>query len=114
MQTWYAELRRVENIPYSEFQVMLEEGRLESIGVPATSIRGKLKFPTAQGREYMETVRIDRAFDRATSILQSHRQLLDDTAKKLLEKETLTADELPTAGELHDVGEEEELRRRVG
>ena len=25
LQSWWAELRRVENIPYSEFQVMLEE-----------------------------------------------------------------------------------------
>ena len=62
LQSWWAELRRVENIPYSEFQVMLEEGRLESIGISTTAIRGKLKFPTAEGHEYIETVRIDPDF----------------------------------------------------
>ena len=62
LQSWWAELRRVENIPYSEFQVMLEEGGLESIGISTTSIRGKLKFPTAEGHEYIETVRIDPDF----------------------------------------------------
>jgi len=35
------------------------------------------------------------AFDTATAILTKNRQLLDETATKLLEKETLTADELP-------------------
>jgi cell division protease FtsH len=64
LQSWWAESRRVENIPYSEFQAMLEEGRLESIGVSATNIRGKLKFPTADGHEYIETVRIDPEFAR--------------------------------------------------
>ncbi|MDH4057066.1 MAG: AAA family ATPase, partial [Gammaproteobacteria bacterium] len=62
LQSWWAELRRVENIPYSEFQVMLEEGRLESIGISTTAIRGKLKFPTAEGHEHIETVRIDPDF----------------------------------------------------
>ena len=62
LQSWWAESRRVESIPYSDFQDMLEEGRLESIGISATSIRGKLKFPTAEGRDYIETVRIDPDF----------------------------------------------------
>jgi cell division protease FtsH len=35
------------------------------------------------------------AFDTATAILTKNRKLLDETASKLLEKETLTADELP-------------------
>jgi cell division protease FtsH len=62
MQSWWTESRRVENIPYSQFQLMLEEGRLESIGVSTTSIRGKLKFPTDQGHGYIETTRIDPDF----------------------------------------------------
>jgi cell division protease FtsH len=37
----------------------------------------------------------ERAFARATSILRLHQQLLDETAAKLLQKETLSADELP-------------------
>jgi cell division protease FtsH len=39
---------------------------------------------------------IEAAFDNATSILEMHRQTLDETAKLLLAKETLTADELPS------------------
>ncbi len=38
---------------------------------------------------------LDAAFDKATAILGANRKLLDTTAGKLLEKETLTADELP-------------------
>jgi len=64
LQSWWAESRRVETIPYSDFQVILAEGRLESIGVSATTIRGKLKFPTALGHQYIETVRIDPDFAR--------------------------------------------------
>jgi len=37
----------------------------------------------------------ERAFNKATAILQANRQLLDDTAARLLAKETLSADELP-------------------
>jgi cell division protease FtsH len=57
---------------------------------------------------------INQAFDRATSILEAHRQLLDDTARKLLEKETLTADELPSLDEFHEISEADELHREVG
>jgi cell division protease FtsH len=38
---------------------------------------------------------LDRAFERASAILTRHRAALDQTAAKLLEKETLEADELP-------------------
>ena len=38
---------------------------------------------------------LDRAFERASAILTRHRAALDETAAKLLEKETLEADELP-------------------
>jgi cell division protease FtsH len=45
---------------------------------------------------------IDSAFRRATDILVSHRQLLDETAERLLEKETLTAEELPAISTASD------------
>jgi len=38
---------------------------------------------------------LDRAFERATAILTRHRAALDETAAKLLDKETLEASELP-------------------
>jgi cell division protease FtsH len=39
---------------------------------------------------------VERAFEKATEVLGAHRQTLDETAKLLLEKETLLADELPS------------------
>jgi ATP-dependent Zn protease len=38
---------------------------------------------------------VDRAFQRAMKILETHRDALADGAARLLEKETLTGDELP-------------------
>ncbi len=39
---------------------------------------------------------ITRAFDRATAILTRNRDLLEQVAGMLLERETLTAKDLPT------------------
>jgi cell division protease FtsH len=58
---WYI-LRQVETISYSEFQSLLEGGKLDEIGISPTNIRGKLKSPTPEGREYIYTVRIDPDF----------------------------------------------------
>ena len=38
---------------------------------------------------------IEAAFEKATAVLETHRGTLDETAKLLLTKETLSADELP-------------------
>jgi len=38
---------------------------------------------------------VGEAFDRATAILERHRKDLDRTARLLLERETLTAEDLP-------------------
>ncbi|MBT8077640.1 MAG: ATP-dependent zinc metalloprotease FtsH [Gammaproteobacteria bacterium] len=62
-QLWMEQSRRVETVPYSEFQALLEGQRLQSISVSATEIRGKLKQPT-NGREFIKTVRIDPDFAR--------------------------------------------------
>ena len=43
---------------------------------------------------------IRQAFEQASGILRQHRSLLDETAQELLEKETLTADQLPAADRL--------------
>lgn len=68
-------------------------------------LEGVLRPPTMAGTTYsQETAReidcavralIDKAFDRATAILSRHREELDEVARKLLEKETLSAEELP-------------------
>ena len=66
---------------------------------------GETPFPMTQ-REYSEetareidcTIRelVNQAFDKATAILTKYRAQLDAGAKQLLEKETLTRDELPS------------------
>jgi cell division protease FtsH len=48
---------------------------------------------------------IREAFEMATRILKRHEKMLHDTAGRLLEKETLTADELPSADEFEGGGE---------
>jgi len=39
---------------------------------------------------------VSEAFDRATEILSCNREMLTQTAEKLLQQETLSRDELPT------------------
>jgi cell division protease FtsH len=48
-------------------------------------------------REIDEAVRtrVGQAFELATAILQENRELLEETSKNLLRKETLSASELP-------------------
>ena len=53
---------------------------LHKLQVVARSIAGKL---------------LEAAHDKASAILKQNRELLDQTAEKLLAKETLSADELP-------------------
>jgi ATP-dependent Zn protease len=38
---------------------------------------------------------VSEAFDQATKILNSNRQLLNETAEKLLQQETLSGNEIP-------------------
>jgi cell division protease FtsH len=38
---------------------------------------------------------VSQAFDRAVGILETHRDALAKTAQELLEKETLSGDDLP-------------------
>jgi cell division protease FtsH len=64
VQSLWRESTHVATVPYSEFQTMLAEGRLASISVSATRIRGRLKQPTAEGHESVETIRIEPEFAR--------------------------------------------------
>ncbi len=60
---WFAETANVERVPYSEFQSLLEQGRIESVEVSETSLRGKLKDPQT-GADTVTTVRVDPDFAR--------------------------------------------------
>jgi cell division protease FtsH len=63
-QSWWQQARRIETIPYSEFQTLLKSGELEAIGISTTKIRGTLKQPAPDGHEYIETLRIEPEFAR--------------------------------------------------
>jgi cell division protease FtsH len=67
---------------------------------------GDVIAPQLQWRSYSERVAgeidsavqalVSEAFDQATKILSSNRQLLNETAEKLLQQETLSGNEIPT------------------
>ena len=62
LQHGLQEMQRVETVPYSEFQRLLEEGKLDEIAIGARRIRGKLREPSREGHEYIHTIRIEPAF----------------------------------------------------
>jgi len=61
-QSWWEQYHRIDTIPYSEFMSLLDDGKLQEIGISDTRIRGKLKQPESDGHQYIETVRIDPEF----------------------------------------------------
>jgi cell division protease FtsH len=76
-------------------QASYETERGTFLGVPSEG--GGRRFSEATAREIDIAVRerIDKVYQKTLSILRDRRSDLEGLAKKLLEKETLTADELP-------------------
>jgi cell division protease FtsH len=76
-------------------QASYETERGNFLGVPSEG--GGRRFSEATAREIDVAVRerIDRIYQKTLGILRERRSELESLAKKLLEKETLTADELP-------------------
>ena len=68
---------------------------LEGVIRPPGTSSGIYSQETAREIDCAVRTMIDRAFDRATAILTRHRDVLEKTAARLLEQETLSADELP-------------------
>lgn len=59
-QGWYT-ARQVEVVPYSEFENLLQDQAIDEIYVRENVIEGKLKEPTADGRDRFVTTRVDPA-----------------------------------------------------
>ena len=80
-------------------QVTYEEERPEFLGQTwgARALPRSHSEQTASQIDDAVRELIREAFEMATGILKRHDQMLHDTAGRLLEKETLTADELPSA-----------------
>jgi cell division protease FtsH len=72
-------------------QVTFEEASHNFLGTPAPSYAQERKYSEETAREIDTAVRdiVRQAFDKAVGILRSKRAILERTAQKLLEKETL-------------------------
>ncbi len=77
-------------------QVAFEDAPHNFLGTPAPSYAHERKYSEETAREIDTAVRdiLRQAFDKAVGILRSKRAILERTAQKLLEKETLGEDEL--------------------
>jgi cell division protease FtsH len=82
--------------------VTFEEAPQAFLGTPPPSYGQERKYSEETAREIDTAVRdiVRQAFDKAVGILRSKRAILERTAQKLLEKETLGEEDLKTlAGE---------------
>jgi len=79
-------------------QVTFEEAPQTFLGTPPPSYGQERKYSEETAREIDTAVRdiVRQAFDKAVGILRSKRAILERTAQKLLEKETLGEAELNT------------------
>ena len=77
-------------------QVTFEEAPNNFLGTPSPSYGQERKYSEETAREIDTAVRdiVRQAFDKAVGILRSKRAILERTAQKLLEKETLTEADL--------------------
>ena len=61
VQQWWIAERQVETIPYSQFEQLLNEGKVKDVVIADDVIRGTLREPTAEGRQEIVTQRVDPA-----------------------------------------------------
>lgn len=120
IQYFFSMATQIATIPYSEFQKLLREGKVASVGVSDNFVQGTLKEPLSDGRTQFVTTRVDpefarerdyaeataalvdqevramveRIFARTVALLKEQRLLLERGARELLEKETLNETEL--------------------
>ncbi len=59
IQNWWIESQQVETIPYSEFQQMVDAGKIKSVRVTDKYITGTLKQTPPDGRNRFVTVRVE-------------------------------------------------------
>jgi cell division protease FtsH len=76
-------------------QAAYETERGNYLGVPAEGGGRRFSEDTAREIDIAVRERIDKAYNAAQEVLRRRRAELESLAQRLLEKETLTADELP-------------------
>src|SRR5215467_15140822 len=50
---------RVAEIPYSQYQQLLQQGKVDSVGISDKTIQGTLKEPLKSGQKQFVTTRVD-------------------------------------------------------
>jgi len=59
LQNWWQTSQTVEQVPYSEFEQALAEGRVAEVQVSEHKITGKLKSPDAKGKTLIVATRVE-------------------------------------------------------
>ena len=59
LQYFWASYSQVETIPYSQFEQLLDQGKVAEVTVAADSVRGTLTEPLPSGKRAFFTVRVD-------------------------------------------------------
>ncbi len=59
LQYFYAVNQRIEAVPYSQFQQLLHDGKVDQVSVSDRFIRGTLKEPLPNGKKQFVTTRVD-------------------------------------------------------
>jgi cell division protease FtsH len=77
--------------------VSLESERSTFLQLPGEYVTTHRDYSEETAREIDCAVRdlVGQAFERAVAILEAHRDTLEQSAQRLLEKETLAGEELP-------------------
>ena len=59
IQHWWIESRQIETIPYSQFEEMIDAGRIQDVRVSDKYITGTLKEAAPDSRKRFVTVRVE-------------------------------------------------------
>ena len=76
VQAYWASYSQVETIPYSQFESLLDQGRIDSVTVSADSVQGTLKEPLADGKRDFFAVRVD---PQLAEKLENHQVVVNGT-----------------------------------
>jgi len=77
---WWVAGSQVQLVPYSEFETLLREGKIEQVQVAERTISAELKQPLPDGRKRIETVRVEPELARdlgqygvkVSGVMESH------------------------------------------
>ena len=58
-QAWWASYSQIETIPYSQFEALLDQGKVDQVTVGTDSIQGTLKEALPSGKREFFAVRVD-------------------------------------------------------